>query len=102
MSAKQAKPASLLEQLKEVTKVVADTGDFASMKEFTPQDATTNPSLIFKATGMPQYKSLLDEACAYAKKNSSAGMSEQQVVDLAMDRLSVAFGLEILRSCPDT
>ncbi|KAH9260199.1 transaldolase [Batrachochytrium salamandrivorans] len=100
MSAKQAKPASLLEQLKEVTKVVADTGDFASMKEFTPQDATTNPSLIFKATGMPQYKSLLDEACAYAKKNSSAGMSEQQVVDLAMDRLSVAFGLEILKIVP--
>jgi transaldolase len=97
---KQAKHAAMsyLDQLKTMTKVVADTGDFASMKVFSPEDATTNPSLIFKATGMPQYKHLLDESIAYAKK--SGLKDEQELLDLAMDRLAVAFGLEILKIVP--
>lgn len=90
---------SVLEQLKTMTKVVADTGDFATMKEFTPEDATTNPSLIYKATGMPQYKHLLDEAVKYAKESKDVS-SDQDRLDLAMDRLSVAFGLEILKIVP--
>lgn len=89
---------SFLDQLKQMTKVVADTGDFAAMKEFAPEDATTNPSLIFKASGMPQYKHLLDEAVTYAKAQTVG--SEQDRLDLAMDRLSVAFGLEILKIVP--
>jgi transaldolase len=90
---------SYLDQLKTMTKVVADTGDFATMKEFAPEDATTNPSLIFKATGMPQYKALLDEAVKYAKASTEVD-SEAARVDLAMDRLSVNFGLEILKIVP--
>jgi len=90
---------SFLDQLKTMTKVVADTGDFATMKEFAPEDATTNPSLIFKATGMPQYKHLLDEAVKYAKESKDV-TSEEERLDLAMDRLSVAFGLEILKIVP--
>jgi len=82
-----------------MTKVVADTGDFASMKEFAPEDATTNPSLIYKATGMPVYKHLLDEAVLYAK-NSKDVKTDEDRLDLAMDRLSVAFGLEILKIVP--
>jgi transaldolase len=89
---------SFLDQLKTMTKVVADTGDFASMKAFSPEDATTNPSLIFKATGMPQYKHLLDESIAYAQ--TSGLKNEQDKLDLAMDRLAVAFGLEILKIVP--
>ena len=97
---KQMKPiGSYLDQLKTMTKVVADTGDFATMKEFAPEDATTNPSLIYKATGMPQYKHLLDEAVQYAK-NSKDAKTDADRLDLAMDRLSVAFGLEILKIVP--
>lgn len=98
--AKQLKSmGSFLDQLKQVTKVVADTGDFDSMKAFSPEDATTNPSLIFKATGMPKYKALLDEAVAYAK-NSKQVSTEQERLDLAMDRVAVNFGLEILSIVP--
>lgn len=55
-------PSNQLEQLKQFTKVVADTGDFASMKQYAPQDATTNPSLILKAAAMPDYAWLVDQA----------------------------------------
>jgi len=97
---KQLKPlGSYLDQLKTMTKVVADTGDFATMKEFSPEDATTNPSLIYKATGMPQYKHLLDEAVEYAKIAKDV-KTEEERLDLAMDRLAVAFGLEILKIVP--
>lgn len=97
---KQSKQTSILDQLKEVTKVVADTGDFTTMVEFKPEDATTNPSLIFKAAGMKEYKHLLDQSCEYAKKNKTPEMSEQDVIDLAMDQLCVAFGMEILKIVP--
>ncbi len=81
-----------LEQLKQFTKVVADTGDFASMKEYAPQDATTNPSLILKAAAMPGYAHLLDQAV----KDAGAAASTGQVID----RLLVLFGGEILRIVP--
>ncbi|MFA6961304.1 MAG: transaldolase [Opitutaceae bacterium] len=81
-----------LDQLKQFTIVVADTGDFASMKEFTPRDATTNPSLILKAAAMPAYAPLVDQAIKDA--GSSASLPE------VIDRLLVVFGLEILKIVP--
>ena len=81
-----------LEQLKQFTTVVADTGDFASMKEYAPQDATTNPSLILKAAALPAYAHLLDKAIQDA--GPSAGT--EQVID----RLLVLFGNEILKIVP--
>ena len=81
-----------LEQLKQFTKVVADTGDFASMKEYAPQDATTNPSLILKAAAMPGYSPLLDQAVT----DAGASASTEQIID----RLLVLFGGEILRIVP--
>ncbi|MFA5656424.1 MAG: transaldolase family protein, partial [Dysgonamonadaceae bacterium] len=62
---------NLLEQLKKHTKVVADTGDFASIEAYKPIDATTNPSLIFAASQNPKYAALIDDAIAYAKKESN-------------------------------
>lgn len=82
---------STLDQLKKHTVVVADTGDFASFKAFTPRDATTNPSLILKAVQMPEYKALLDRAVAENK-----GKSVEDVVDA----LLVIFGTEILKIVP--
>lgn len=81
-----------LEQLKHFTKVVADTGDFASIKQFTPQDATTNPSLILKAAGMSDYGYLVDKAI----KDSSSSAS----IGTIIDRLLVLFGIEILKIVP--
>jgi len=84
---------SSLEQLKASgTVVVADTGDFAAIAKFKPRDATTNPSLILAAAKMPQYADQVDQAIAFAK--SGATLAEQ--VELAMDRLFVLFGKEIL------
>src|SRR5690349_21027390 len=81
-----------LDQLKQFTVVVADTGDFASMKQFAPRDATTNPSLILKAAAMPEYTALLDKAI------KDAGSSAR--LDQVIDRLLVVFGLEILKIVP--
>jgi transaldolase len=81
-----------LDQLKQLTVVVADTGDFASMKEFAPRDATTNPSLILKAAAMPAYSALVDQAI----KDAGPSASLPQVID----RLLVVFGLEILKIVP--
>lgn len=86
-----------LDQLKQFTKVVADTGDFDTLKEFAPQDATTNPSLILKAAQMPAYKPLLDRAIAEAKKSGASGKA---LVSLVVDALLVAFGTEILKIVP--
>ncbi|HYD84982.1 MAG TPA: transaldolase [Opitutus sp.] len=85
-------PSSQLEQLKQFTKVVADTGDFSSIKEYKPQDATTNPSLILKAAGMPDYAHLVDQAV----KDAGSGASIDTVIDL----LLVLFGREILKIVP--
>src|SRR5438093_3353513 len=88
---------SQLDQLKRLTKVVADTGDFATLKEYAPQDATTNPSLILKAAQMPEYKSLVEKALA---DNGKSGASGKQLVSQTLDYLLVLFGLEILKIIP--
>jgi transaldolase len=86
-----------LDQLKKFTKVVADTGDFESIKEFAPQDATTNPSLILKAAQMPGYKPIVDRAIADGKKSSATGKA---LLSQIMDDLLVDFGTEILKIVP--
>lgn len=80
-----------LQQLKEYTTVVADTGDFQSIKQFTPQDATTNPSLILKAVQKPEYKPLLEKAVKDHPTLSTGDI---------IDRVLVAFGMEILKIIP--
>src|SRR5437588_2105788 len=91
------KDLSQLDQVKRYTKVVADTGDFGLLKEYAPQDATTNPSLIFKAAQMADYKPLLDKAISEGRK---AGGSGQPLIDEIMDHLLILFGAEILKIVP--
>ena len=81
-----------LDQLKQFTVVVADTGDFASMKQFAPRDATTNPSLILKAAAMPEYAWIIDQAIKEAGATAS--------LSTVIDRLLVLFGQEILKIVP--
>ena len=83
-----------LDQLKQFTTVVADTGDFETLKHYNPTDSTTNPSLIFAATQQPQYQHLVDDAIRYgkAKKDKSLGH--------ALDKVFVNFGIEILKQVP--
>src|ERR1700722_17589394 len=88
---------SQLDQLKKFTKVVADTGDFESLKAFAPQDATTNPSLILKAAQMPGYKRLVEKAIADGKKSGATGKA---LLNQIVDDLLVAFGTEILKIVP--
>jgi len=88
---------NLLDQLKQYSIVVADTGDFAGIKKFQPQDATTNPSLIAKAATMPEYRDLVDKTMADAGKRVA---STEEFLASAMDRLFVAFGVEILKIVP--
>lgn len=86
-----------LEQLKKFTVVVADTGDFQTIKEFQPRDATTNPSLIYAATQKEQYFHLLDEVVGQRKKSGLSGAA--QIEDI-IDHLLVRFGSEILKIVP--
>jgi transaldolase len=88
---------NLLDQLKTYTKVVADTGDFASIAAYKPADATTNPSLIYAAAMDAKYSSLIDDALLYAKGKSS---DKKVQLKLAMDKLAVNFGLKILEIVP--
>lgn len=80
-----------LEQLKQYTTVVADTGDFQSIKAYSPKDATTNPSLILKAVQKPEYRPLLEKAIADAPDATTEGI---------VDSLLIAFGVEILKYVP--
>lgn len=86
-----------LDSLRNMTVVVADTGDIDAIKKYQPQDATTNPSLILSASALPQYTLLIDEAIAYAKAQSAD--KAQQLID-AEDKLAVNIGLEILKIVP--
>src|SRR6478752_1364988 len=86
-----------LEQLKKFTKVVADTADFESMKEFKPQDATTNPSLVYAATQKEQYGHLLD---GVLKERKNSGLSGQAQIEDICDHLLVQFGTDILEIVP--
>jgi len=89
---------SLFDQLTTMTVAVADTGDFNSIKKLTPRDATTNPSLIATAAAMPEYAELVDGALAWA--HTQAKGDQAQVIGLALDRLSIEFGLKILALVP--
>lgn len=91
---------NLLEQLREMTVVVADTGDMKAMEEFRPQDATTNPSLITAASQMPQYQSIVDDVLQAARKELGDSANEKDVANLAFKGLAVAFGKKILKIVP--
>ena len=86
-----------LEQLRKVTTVVADTGDIEAIKQYQPEDATTNPSLILKAATIEAYAPLIADAIDYAKKQSA---DKQQQVEIACDMLAVNIGKEILKTIP--
>lgn len=88
---------SKLTQLRQYTTVVADTGEINAIKKYKPEDATTNPSLILKASQLPEYQGLIDDAVAYAKAQSSD--SRQQLED-ASDRLAVNIGKLVLEQIP--
>jgi len=90
---------SSLDQLKASgTTVVCDSGDFATIEKYKPQDATTNPSLILAAAKKPEYAALIDKAVEYGKKNGGSSIDDQ--VDAALDNLLVQFGGEILKIVP--
>ncbi len=89
---------SKLEQLKTMTTVVADTGDFESIAEYKPQDATTNPSLIYKAAQMPHYRELVEDAILFGTRQGGADAASQ--TRATMDKLAVNFGTEILKIVP--
>jgi len=95
--AKTGAKLSQLDQLKKFTIVVADTGDFETIKEFKPRDATTNPSLIYAATQKEQYFHLLDEVLTNRKNSGLSGAA--QIEDI-IDHLLVKFGSEILEIVP--
>jgi len=91
---------TLLEQLRGMTKVVADTGDFDSILKFKPQDSTTNPSLITAAAQMPNYRSIVDDVLKQAKDELGEKAADQEVANLGFKRLAVAFGKKILEIVP--
>ncbi|MGJ3253027.1 MAG: transaldolase [Elainellaceae cyanobacterium] len=91
---------SLLDQLRQMTVVVADTGDIKAIETFTPQDTTTNPSLITAAAQMEDYQDIVDDTLKRARDELGASASAKQIVNLAIDQLSVAFGLRILDIVP--
>ncbi|XP_043260702.1 transaldolase [Colletes gigas] len=94
---KKAKMTSSLTQLKEITTIVADTGDFQAMEQFKPIDATTNPSLILAAANQKKYAHLIDKAVQYGKKS---GSTLQEQLEAALDITCVLFGKEILNIIP--
>ncbi len=93
-------PQNLLEQLRNFTTVVADTGDIKAMEEFKPTDATTNPSLITAAAQMPQYQSIVDDVLKEARNELGEGATDKDVANLAFKRLAIAFGKKILQIVP--
>jgi transaldolase len=88
---------SSLDSLKQLTTVVADTGDIGAIAQYKPQDATTNPSLLFKAAQQEEYRGLVEEALQYAGKKAGAGAAQTA---LFMDKMAVNFGCEILKIIP--
>lgn len=86
-----------LDALKKMTTVVADTGDFEAIRRFTPQDATTNPSLLLNAAKQSQYADLVDDAIAFGQR---MGSSAEARTDAAMDKLAVNFGQRIAGTVP--
>jgi len=93
-------PQNLLEQLRQYTVVVADTGDIEAMEKFRPQDATTNPSLITAAAQLPQYQPIVDDVLKEARNELGEGATDKDVANLAFQRLAIAFGKKILGIVP--
>ncbi|CAB1110600.1 unnamed protein product [Ectocarpus sp. CCAP 1310/34] len=91
---KKQKVLTQYEKLAEVTKIVADTGEIAQIKKFAPTDATTNPSLLYKASSAPEHQDLVNDALAYGK--GLKDVTDDERVAKTMDKLSVNFGVEIL------
>jgi transaldolase len=89
--------SSLLDQLKTMTNIVADTGDVDAIRRLQPEEATTNPSLLLKASTLPEYTNLIDDAIEWAKGNSNC--KKQQIED-ASDKIAVGIGMEILKVIP--
>jgi transaldolase len=89
--------SNTLEQFKKFTTVVADTGDFEAINKYQPQDSTTNPSLVYAASQLPQYRHLVDDAVEYGKKH---GKDTNEKTLIALDKLAVNFGVEILKIVP--
>lgn len=87
---------SQLDELQKLTTIVADTGEIEEIKKYTPTDATTNPSLIFKASSMPEYQFLIEDALEYGRK----GNTREEKLERALDKVFVNFGLEILKIVP--
>ena len=93
-------PKNLLEQLRNYTVVVADTGDIEAMEKFRPQDATTNPSLITAAAQLPQYQAIVDNVLVEARNELGEGAADEAVAKLAFQRLAIAFGKKFLAIVP--
>ena len=91
---------TLLEQLRQITTVVADSGDINSIKKFQPQDSTTNPSLIAAAAQMPEYQQIVDDVLKTARKEAGDSASDKDVAAYAFKTLAVAFGRKILDIVP--
>src|SRR5260370_42226689 len=92
--------ATLLEQLRTMTKVVADSGDINSIEKFKPTDSTTNPSLIAAAAEKPEYAPIVDGVLMQAREDAGPAASDKQVAALAFKSLAVAFGRKILDIVP--
>ncbi len=91
---------SVLEQLRSMTTVVSDTGDFNSIEKFKPQDSTTNPSLIAAAAQMPEYSDIVDGTLKDARQQLGESADEKKVANLAFKNLAVEFGKRILQIIP--
>jgi transaldolase len=91
---------TLLEQLREMTVVVADSGDIESIEQYKPTDTTTNPSLLTTAAGMPQYQPIVDDVLREARKQLGPNAKDSDVANLAFRHLAVAFGKKILAIVP--
>lgn len=91
---------NLLEQLREMTVVVADTGDIKAIETVKPQDATTNPSLITAAAQMPEYQEIVDQTLKDARKEAGESADNRTVANLAFEKLAVSFGRRILEIIP--
>ena len=92
--------ATLLEQLKQYTIIVSDTGDIEAIKKYKPTDATTNPGLITAAAGMPEYSYIVDDVLRAAKKEAGQNAGDRTIAAAAFKELAVAFGLKILEIVP--
>jgi transaldolase len=93
-------PRNMLDQLRQYTVVVADTGDIEAMEKFRPQDATTNPSLITAAAQLPHYQPIVDGVLLAARYELGKSVDAKTVANLAFQRLAIAFGKKILAIVP--